>query len=1294
MFYHNDDDYTDDDSLFSEQAGKFIHAFRREKITSKFVSIDAYDQDRGNSNINRTWDFDDNYCQPCTKDSKKNQNTWLNCKYSKDSIDIHWYTPWDSIYRYLYAKKSFSLPYFDKVAKNCASISVWSTDSLTMVRDTVLYYGKNKLGSSARDSVLFKSIVQKREIPRGQSGDGILDLPFAMQIYIGGGSKILIDKRDGSPQFQLNGPQFYNAPKDYRIITGPNDSCLFVYALEFHQDSLLADMVQPWHRVIKRVPVAGYLAGDSINPALHRQLFYDRVPMCFNMLLSLKDTVHPFKCESRKGTYLALLPPSAKRLRIDDHFCYGYGNKVINFKLDDTKPGCVSSFVKFNPDYIHKPDQWLLVNDLYYGDVMMGTFNAPEKKYPGYAADGPNVNRFFWLFNDSNTTGRNPQSVNVALIIGNGVDPGYCLDTVYYPNFATFPKLDASIVFAGSNSTLAHMCTDTFIYVTAPNTNSSDKLLADGSGWLMVNGLGDTTEMILEYYFRVKDNPRYPGKKVNYTVIERYRLDKGLQKLYRTDTLFTAIVHAWNTVALPGVGFSKLRRDLANIGMNIDDFKDTEVMDLIWNRVGTKGIPSTGSKGCIDTTGYGHELDYYQQVTSSTMLHYRDTSLLPADSTLINGKMYKTYAFRPDRKGTYNIYRSVMSYFPTYCPLEDRVDLVVGFYAKVTFADSIICRGQVLEAVPFFRYYDVNPNTFGMIDSTDYWYLRRNLAGQDDVEGYTIWDFNKDDDSKAKPSTIFGSMPYAKRGYPKPSMLLGNEPGGIYYHQPGLYKLRIATSDSNGCVDTLSQNIYVTGPKAGFYLDQVKPECNTIIELFDTSYIIDPCVKRGLDPCDFIYKWTIKWGDGSEVEYLKATPKQIGHDYGINGHYRIVLIIESVLGCRDTVFHDLFIPGPLPSFVPETKLVICVNDSVKFRNTTQAFGISSQWIWNFGDGFYTPAFDTSSIYHQYKQTGRFDVYLTQYDRLDTTGKYCGATFPNTSKGQLKVTVEVLPYDIVKIAADPIVVCVGDTIDVTAALSTKNAYLHYNWSFDGKPFVTTGLKLRVAPSRRGRFDITWAADTIGLHKQFCPDFDTVTVFADSVLADFSIDPSQEPVFCFTNLSKYANTYRWGFFHDTDITFRKKEFLTDEKQKEPERHICRNFIDHPGTSWVCLEAENSMGCKDTVCKKVLNNYEMAILPPNVFTPNGNDGFNGQDKEGLPGNNVFNVYTKNVEFYHIIIYDRWGVQVFESFETQYDWNGSVNNKGAKCPDGTYYYILDYSYRGRDKHEPLINGVVQLIW
>jgi gliding motility-associated-like protein len=76
---------------------------------------------------------------------------------------------------------------------------------------------------------------------------------------------------------------------------------------------------------------------------------------------------------------------------------------------------------------------------------------------------------------------------------------------------------------------------------------------------------------------------------------------------------------------------------------------------------------------------------------------------------------------------------------------------------------------------------------------------------------------------------------------------------------------------------------------------------------------------------------------------------------------------------------------------------------------------------------------------------------------------------------------------------------------------------------------------------------------------------------------------------------------------------------------------------------------------------------IKPLNAFSPNG-DGIN---EYWLVTNNNC---TSNVNAY---VFNRYGTKVYESNDYQNNWNGTY--KGKPLPDGTYYYILNFT---------LING------
>jgi len=88
----------------------------------------------------------------------------------------------------------------------------------------------------------------------------------------------------------------------------------------------------------------------------------------------------------------------------------------------------------------------------------------------------------------------------------------------------------------------------------------------------------------------------------------------------------------------------------------------------------------------------------------------------------------------------------------------------------------------------------------------------------------------------------------------------------------------------------------------------------------------------------------------------------------------------------------------------------------------------------------------------------------------------------------------------------------------------------------------------------------------------------------------------------------------------------------------------------------------------------------LVPNVFSPNG-DG----------KNDVLKItYQWTVTEFNIKIYNRWGLQVFESNDINNSWNGKID--GHDADDGTYYYILSLN-SSCAKHPFNSNGFVTLL-
>jgi len=134
------------------------------------------------------------------------------------------------------------------------------------------------------------------------------------------------------------------------------------------------------------------------------------------------------------------------------------------------------------------------------------------------------------------------------------------------------------------------------------------------------------------------------------------------------------------------------------------------------------------------------------------------------------------------------------------------------------------------------------------------------------------------------------------------------------------------------------------------------------------------------------------------------------------------------------------------------------------------------------------------------------------------------------------------------------------------------------------------------------------------------------------------------------SSYANisTYLW----DIDGTSYNSNMFT---------HTFTDPGDHP----CYLVVTNIYGCFDTTAFNVHVDPETSIYIPNSFTPN-DDGLN----------EIFMVYGLGWDNMEMIVFDRWGTEVFYSADPAKGWNGTRNNNGEVLMEGTYAYkvhILD---------------------
>ncbi len=102
---------------------------------------------------------------------------------------------------------------------------------------------------------------------------------------------------------------------------------------------------------------------------------------------------------------------------------------------------------------------------------------------------------------------------------------------------------------------------------------------------------------------------------------------------------------------------------------------------------------------------------------------------------------------------------------------------------------------------------------------------------------------------------------------------------------------------------------------------------------------------------------------------------------------------------------------------------------------------------------------------------------------------------------------------------------------------------------------------------------------------------------------------------------------------------------------------------GSCCINLVAANLAGCSDTVQKCISIVKEAVVVIPNVFTPNGDNK-----------NDVFKINSTGLKSLNCVIFDRWGLKMYEWDGLNGFWDGNAKS-GSAAPDGTYFYIINYT-------------------
>lgn len=210
-------------------------------------------------------------------------------------------------------------------------------------------------------------------------------------------------------------------------------------------------------------------------------------------------------------------------------------------------------------------------------------------------------------------------------------------------------------------------------------------------------------------------------------------------------------------------------------------------------------------------------------------------------------------------------------------------------------------------------------------------------------------------------------------------------------------------------------------------------------------------------------------------------------------------------------------------------------------------------------------------------------------------------------------------------------------------------LNFVWNF-GDGNVATGTAVTHTFTQPGRYTVVFYAQS----SPRCYDTAQVTIRVDSFAQAQIVAPPQPSSIGYYIASPITFTAASGPYN---VRF---YWRADSQSAATGPTYTVSYL-QKGRYCVYLTVESELGCADSTsfCFDV-SGY--VLLIPNVFTPNG-DGIN----------DLFWVVGYGMEYMELVIYDRWGLEIYSTRGTeQVSWDGTRN--GSLLPEGAYVYIVRY--------------------
>lgn len=359
---------------------------------------------------------------------------------------------------------------------------------------------------------------------------------------------------------------------------------------------------------------------------------------------------------------------------------------------------------------------------------------------------------------------------------------------------------------------------------------------------------------------------------------------------------------------------------------------------------------------------------------------------------------------------------------------------------------------------------------------------------------------------------------------------------------------------------------------------------------------------------------------------------------------------DTVTSCVNTDSVIVAVRDLLLSDFTVDQFSVCQNDELVFEYDGNA-GANATYDWNF-DGGAASGNGAGPRNVSWSAQGNKNISLKVYE------------FGCESDSTILI-ITVNPRPAVDFSVENQEGCVPYTLQFNDISQNEIPSVTYEWNFGYNDAQSTEKDPVFTYPETGSYNVS-----LTVSNDECADQKTVSGYITVrplPEAAFNLSPEltsiREPEISFTDNSQGgAENWEWDLRDGTIINDQSFNYSYSDT----------------GTFNVRLVVFNMYGCSDTTYKSVTIKPHPGLYMPSAFAP-----------LSTQGNDIYKPVAMGIEQVTMIIFDRWGNQIFKTSKLGEGWNGTIDGKPA--PAGTYVYHVSYTNNLYQTEE--VTGTVTLI-